>query len=540
MTGADVLLECLVKRDVKAIFGVPGTQLCEIYAAIHKRRESITYITARHEGGASLMAVGYARASGKVGVCITIPGPGTSNAYTGILEAYTACDPVLLITAQDEPRSARKDPAKVQHGFDLVSAFAPVTKCIEIVERAEQIPQAVARVFRGFHTHRPKPALIEIARSALSDDVSLDVDIQDEKNDEEATEEQIDRVIDLLAKSKRPFIIAGCGIYHSRAFNELKEFAALLNAPVATTALGKGVISEQDPLSAGYIKTGAARKAMKDSDLIIALGARFVQTDTDNWALHVPRPFIQIDADPGEINKEYTSDIGIAGNLKTVLGQLIEAVTVHATDCSWESRTKYLTKLRSSQGKLKYLQQLRHALAKDAILSLDVHRLGYPVCRYFEIYQPYTLLHSAISMTLGFALPAAIGAKIARPHQQVVVFSGDGGFMLSSPELATIMQYNLNIVIIIINDNAYGTIKDIQLTHSKETIGVDLYNPDFKKYAESFGVSSYRVKGIYTLAPTLKRVLASGKPALIEVMPVKSIKTRLNETRKAMLKQILG
>jgi acetolactate synthase I/II/III large subunit len=533
MTGADLLVKCLKEQGVEVIFGIPGAQLCDIYAALSKNKGSIKHITARHECGASLMAVGYARSTNKPGVCLTIPGPGASNAYTGILEAYTACDPILLITAIEEAQHFGKDPAKIQHGFDQKSAFYPVTKFVETVATVEEIPEAVDKAFEAFRSGRPKPVLLEITCQALAARADLKtVGKKNKSTKAEATKEQLKQAIDLLKKARRPFILAGRGIAHANASNEMLEFAKLLKAPVATTALGKGAISEDDSLSIGCIKTQLAKKVLADSDIIIAIGTRFVQTDTENWTLKISQPLIHIEADAEEINKEYKSDVGIAGDPKLVLKQLIKSLKDKNTSETWDSRFDYFDNLHNSRKKIDYLEQIRQAMAPDAILCVDVHWLGYTACKGFKVYEKNTFLHSPISMTLGFALPAAIGAKVAFPDRQVVVFCGDGGFLLSSPEFATIMKYNLGIVIILINDNAYGTIKEIQKEQFGKNFGVELFNPDFIKYAESFGAHGFRISGLDNIKPTLEKALKLNKPVIVDVMIKKSMKGKLYDSIK--------
>jgi len=503
MTGADLLIKCLKEQGVEVVFGVPGAQLNDIYAALSKNQSSIKHVTARHEGGASLMAVGYARTTNKPGVCLTIPGPGASNAYTGILEAYTGSDPVLLLTVMEEAQYLGKDPAKVQHGFDLCSAFRPVTKFTDTVATVDEIPRMVDKAFETFNFDRPGPVLLVLTCGALAAEADLKIPVKAKKsNKSKATDEQIQQAKDLLSNSRRPFILAGRGVFHSFASSELLEFAELIKAPIATTALAKGVISEKETLSIGYFKTQIAKKVLADSDLVIAIGTRFVQTDTDDWKLKISQPLIHIEANPEEINKEYQADVGIAANPKLVLNQMIKSLQDQNAGKTWESRNDFLEKLDSSRQKIDYLEQMREVLAPDAILCVDVHWLGYTACKGFKIYGENTFLHSPISMTLGFGLPAAIGAKIAYPKKQVVVFCGDGGFLLSSPEFATIMKYDLGIVIININDNAYGTIKNLQKDQFGKTVGVDLINPDFTKFAEAFGAQGLSVNSLDNLQPT--------------------------------------
>lgn len=527
MTGAEILVKCLEKQGVKVIFGMPGSITREIYAALYERRNTIRHISVRHEGGASLMAEGYARVTGEVGVCLTIPGPGATNAYTGLLEAYTACTPVLLITAQNASIYAKRQPSKMVHGLDQISAFRPVTKHIERVETVEKIPEAVHTIFGVLRSGRPKPALLEITRDALAEKADLEIPAKNEGVRPMAESRQIKEALELLTDSLRPFILAGRGIYHSNASDELLEFAKLIQAPVATTAMGKGVISEKETLSLGYVGTNVARSAMEESDLIVAIGARFVQVDTDSWSLRISQPLIDIEADGDDISKEYNADIDIVADPKSVLQELINGITRHKLRQGWGVRLDHFRKAVESRKKPKYLSALRRAMAQEAILSVDVHTCGYDALSHFEVYNASSFLHSPISNTLGYALPAAIGAKVAFPNRQVVAFCGDGGFMLNSPELATAMKYNLNVVAIVMNSNSFATIKDVHLRHFGRTLGVDLCNPDFIKFADSFGSFGFRVKDNEEFEPTVKKALTLDKPTVVEVLPRRSTKGRI-------------
>ena len=538
MTGAEILVECLKKQGVKVIFGMPGSLTREIDAALYKNKRTIHYILARHEGGASLMADGYARVTGDVGVCLAIPGPGAANAYSGILEAYTANVPVLLITAQNYSYYGKKDFSKMTHGLDQLTAFGPVTKCVRRVELVEKIPEAIYEIFGILRSGRPKPALLEITRDALAAEMNLPIPERNDGIKSKATDEQIKRVIDLLGKSNRPFILAGRDVYQSRASGELLEFAKIIQAPVSTTKLGKSVISENESLSLGDIENQVSRDALADSDLVFVIGTQFTQVDTNNWSLKISQPLIHIDVEPGEIDREYIADVGIVADIKLTLQQLLSTLKSYRYNSNWGKKLDVFKKVFKTRKMPRYIRELQQVLAPNAILSVDVHMAGYMACTHFRVDEAAKFLHSPISTTVGYALPAAIGAKIARPDCPVIAFCGDGGFMLSSPELATIMKYNLNIVIIVINDNAFGTVKHVQLNHFGHTLGVELYNPDFIKFAECFGMYGFRVRDLNNFKSTLKKALTLKKPVLIEVIPKRSLKGRLFYGLKSVIREV--
>lgn len=517
MTGGEILVECLKKQGVRVVFGMPGNHLNHIYAGLYHNREVIKHILVRHEGGASLMADGYARVTGDVGVCLTIPGPGASNTYTGMLEAHTVCSPVLLITGQNDSRYAQKDPSKMFHGLDQLSAFSAVTKFIKKVAKVEEIPEAVNEVFGALRSGRPKPALLEITTDALSAEADLAIPERNDGIKLKATEEQLRQALDLLVQSERPFILAGRGIHHADASSELRQFAQLLNAPVTTTAVGKGAISEDEELSLGNFTDSVAREAMSQSDLFIAIGTRFTQMDTGGWSLQIPHPFIHIESDPDEINKEYTADVGIAGDTKLVLGQLLEAMKKRERQDGWSDKLTAFKKDVESAEKPRLIRELRQIMDQDAILSVDVHIAGYPARRHFKVYDSKSFIYSSILISIGCAFSQAIGAKVAHPDKQVIAFCGDGGFLLGSPEMATAMKHNINVVVIVMNDNALGSVRGGQMRLMNDTLGVELYNPDFVKFAESFGAYGFRVENLDDFTPTVEKALTLDKPVLVEV-----------------------
>ena len=249
MTGGAIFVECLKAQGVEVIFGLPGNHLDTVYEALYNNQDSIRHYVTRHEGGAAFMADGYARATGDVGVCMTVPGPGSNNATIGVCEAYTACSPVLLITGQNPSYLAQKDPRKSFHGLDQQAAFAPMTKHIEIVHRVDQIQGAVNRAFGELRSGRPGPVLIELATDALQADADLPILPRNNGVQTMASPEDIDAAVSLIRTSERPLIVSGGGVNHTRSTEELLEFARLLDAPVAMTGMGKGSVPEDSPNS---------------------------------------------------------------------------------------------------------------------------------------------------------------------------------------------------------------------------------------------------------------------------------------------------
>lgn len=518
MTGGTLFVECLKAQGIRVIFGLPGNHLDTVYEALYNNRDSIQHYVTRHEGGTAFMVDGYARALGEVGVCMTVPGPGSNNASIGICEAFTACSPVLWITGQNPSIISHKDPRKSFHGLDQASAFAPMTKHIEIVHRVEQIPNAVNRAFRELRSGRPGPVLMELATDALQTDNDLSVPPRNSGIQTKARDEDIDATAALIKASERPLIVAGGGINHTRATNDILEFAKLLNSPVAMTGMGKGSIPEDSPYSIGLFRDGVAQAAMKASDLIIAIGTRFTYRDTGNWSMNIPQPLIHIEADPDEIHKEYPASVGIGANPKLVLQQLNSALCDEKLSCGWGDGLGQLHSQFKSIEAPRILREMRDVMPRDAILSVDVNITGYGALSHFPTYSSGSYIFSGISVAMGIGLTAAIGAQVAYPERKVVALCGDGGFLMTSPDLATAVMYDLPVVTLVMNDNQYTSIERGQLRRFGKRIGVELVNPDFVQFAESFGAIGLRVEDPEDFRPTLEKALSLDKPVIVEVI----------------------
>ena len=518
MNGGNYFVECLKAQGVEVIFGLPGNHLDTVYEGLYNNRDNIRHYVTRHEGGTAFMADGYARATGDVGVCMTVPGPGANNASIGICEAYTACSPVLWITGQNPSYLAQKDPKKSFHGLDQKAAFAPMTKHIEIVHRVDQIPGAVNRAFRSLRSGRPGPVLMELATDALQDDINLPIPPRNNGVHNAASSEDIEAAVALIRSSERPLIISGGGINHTRASDEIMQFAQLLDAPVAMTGMGKGSVPEDSRFSIGLFRDGVSQSAMNASDLIIAIGTRFTYRDTGNWSLQIPQPLLHIEADVDEIHKEYPPTVGIGANPKLVLQQLNDAISSEQLKSSWGEGLQELRSQFTSIEPPRILKEMRDVLPRDAILSVDVNVTGYGALSHFPTYSAGSYIFSGISVAMGIGLTAAIGAQVAYPDRKVVALSGDGGFLMTSPDLATAVMYDLPIVTLVMNDNQYTSIERGQLRRFGKRIGVELVNPDFVQFAESYGAIGMRVENMDDFRPMLEKALSLDKPVLVEVM----------------------
>ena len=519
MKGGEIIIECLKAQGVSAVFGMPGTQNIQIYDALLQRGGgTIDHYLVRHEYAATQMADGFARATGEVGVAITVPGPGASNASTGILEAFTDCAPVLLITGQSDSSLYSKHPSKMFHGLDQMRFFESITKYCAIAHTVSEIPVVVENAFKAMRNGRPGPTMLEFPMDVVTGEGEVRIPPRVERAElQQPDDADLSTAVETIRNAKMPLIFAGSAVFHSNARNELRLLAEKLNAPVIVTRNGKGVLSEDHPLALQICYGYLGREALDRADCLIGIGPRFTSIDTRNWSLELPQPFIQIDEDADEIGLEYPCDVGVVGDLRLTLQALIEDVAPGQNE--WD---QILTELRAksdAQPSLPVIHELQDVLPRNTIYAIDVHALGYASFAEFPIYDPRTFLYPNIGVALGHAYPAAIGAKVAYPDRPVICFSGDGGFLMGAVEMATAMKYGINVVAIVVNDGALSAIKGSQLKGCEgRTIDTDLLNPDFVEFAQSFGAYAKRVENLGDFKDTLRDALAAEKPALIEVM----------------------
>ncbi|UCF72524.1 MAG: thiamine pyrophosphate-binding protein [Deltaproteobacteria bacterium] len=518
MKGGDILIECLKAQGVRCIFGMPGTQNMQIYDSLLRCGAGvIDHYLVRHEYAATQMADGYARSTGEVGVALTVPGPGASNASTGILEAFTDCVPVLLITGQSDSKFYTKDPSKMFHGLDQMGFFRSITKYCAIAQKVEDIPTVVENAFRSMRTGRPGPAVLEFPVDVLTGESDLIIPPRVHRPARVLPDAaDLRSAAETLKRAEMPILFVGSAVIHSDAREELHQLAEKLNAPVVVTRCAKGALREDHPLALQNSNGFLARQAIELADCTLAIGPRFTSLDTRNWSLELPRPLVQIDEDAAEIGREYPCDIGVVGDLKLTLQVFIEEVD--EAEGTWKPLLDRLRERFATQPRVPLLPEIREVLPADGILSVDVHAIGYASFAEFPVDKPRTFLYPCIGVALGYAFPAALGAKIAHPDKPVVCFSGDGGFMMGASEMATAMMYGINVVAVIVNDSALSSIKGSQWKYCEgRTVDTDLVNPDFVQFAKSFGAYAVRVEELSDFKSALQDALAADRPALIEV-----------------------
>jgi acetolactate synthase-1/2/3 large subunit len=524
-TGAEILVRHLCEHGVRHVFGYPGGQVTPIYDALHREPE-IHHVLARDEQAAAFMADGYARATGQPGVCLAVCGPGVFNAATPLATAFTDSVPLLLITGQ-VPRAGTGMRSGYYHENDQIGTLSNITKWRVRVEEVGSIGAELGRAFTALTTQRPGPILFEVpvdvqreekAEAPLSSPPTVLVPLAPRSH-------EIKALAELIAGWKKPLLLAGGGVITAGAGHQLVQLAERLSAPVLTTAMGKCAMPSEHPLAAGLTwhratsdltdMTGMFSPLLAEADGLLAIGCRFTQLATGSWTMPLPPALAQIDVDPAEIGRHYPVKLGIHADALPALRSLISLVPVTPRP-GWAPPPPAHPPWRLPDFDL--LEPLRWVLPRDAILAADITRLSYIMLADFPIYQPRTFLHPAGFVSMGYGLPAALGAKAAFPERTVVAIVGDGCFLMSAMELATAVQEKLPVVVVLINDRSLSLIKAIQKRrYEGRYLGVDLVNPDFGVLAQAFGVRYWQPASDNAFEAALREAVASNRPALIEI-----------------------
>lgn len=526
MKGGRAVVESLAAAGVEVVFGIPGVHTLEIYDALFDRKE-LRHILARHEQGAGFMADGYARTSGRAGVVIAITGPGVTNLATALGEAYGDGSPLLVISSEVERRFIGQDRGCLHQLKDQLGLTRGLVKWNACAYRVEDIPRLIRVGSEGTRAGRPGPVHIQIPLDVLAESAEVEFPASSPPSFPEARREDIRAAADLLKGARRPFIYAGSGVLWAEASAELAALAEALSAPVLTTSLGKGAFPADHPLFLGGTWRAAEANPVKEyilgCDLVLVVGNRLSALETLNWTMPLPRNLIQIDADPEEVGRNYPVRLGIAGDPRRVLGQILAELRGFQPASRLEEvqrvREEAEGEIARQHPKLSALMAgIRRALPRDGVLSVDATRAGYFLVRHFPALEPRTFLHPQNFLTLGFAFPAALGAKLAHPARAVVAVAGDGGFLFTAQELATAMLYGLGVPILLFNDGSFGAVKRRQMEeYGGRTIGVDLANPDFVKLAQAYGAEGMRVEALEKVEGRLAEALARPIPTLIEI-----------------------
>ncbi|MEW6034471.1 MAG: biosynthetic-type acetolactate synthase large subunit [Chloroflexota bacterium] len=530
MSGARILCNALVCEGVEVIFGFPGGAVLPLYDVLPEFPQ-IRHILVRHEQGAAHAADGYARASGKVGVCLATSGPGATNLVTGIANAHLDSSPMVAITGQVARQFIGKDAFQE---VDITGITVPITKHNYLVLSAVELAGVVKEAFYLARTGRPGPVLLDIPRDVFVEEAEFSypekVELAGYKPTYQGHPAQIRKAAELVNSSECPVIIAGRGIIVSNACAQLKELAEKAQIPVTTTLLGLGSFPGTHVLSLGMLGmhgTAYANLAVQNSDLVIALGMRFDDRATGKVSGFAPAArIIHVDIDAAEIGKNVRVDVPIVGDVRTVLEVLNQQVVpktrpewLHETE-RWQREHPLCVTTEADKLLPQYvINQVYEATGGKAIIVTGVGQNQMWCAQHFLYTRPNSIISSGGLGTMGFELPAAIGAKIACPGEIVWCVAGDGGFQMTIQELATVVQDRVAVKIAIINNGYLGMVRQWQeLFYNKRYVGTPLWSPDFVKVAAAYGIPGMHVKHKKDVAPAIEKALACEGPYLIEFM----------------------
>lgn len=537
INGARILLESLYRLGIRDIFGYPGGTVIPIYDEIYKF-EGINHYFSRHEQGAAHEADGYARASGKVGVCLATSGPGATNLVTGIMTAHMDSTPMIAITGQVVSSLLGKDAFQES---DIVGITVPITKMNYLIQDIRELPRVIKEAYFIASTGRPGPVLIDIPKDIQTHKITMEefetifgeaIDLEGYDPNYHGHPVQIKKAKKLIAEAKRPIILAGAGVLKSKASGELLELAEKAQIPVASTLLGLGGFPSSHPLSLGMIGmhgTVSANYATDEADLIIATGMRFddrITGDTSKFCREAK--VIHIDIDPAEIGKNKCIDVPIVGDLKNVLKELNEKMD-KKDHSQWIDKINAWKEefprvyIRNGDDRLmpqEVLIKLNSIVKGNAIVATDVGQHQMWTAQFMDFENPDSIITSGGSGTMGFGLPSSIGAQIAKRDKKVIAIVGDGGFQMTYQELMMLRQYNLPIKIVLLNNSYLGMVRQWQeLFNEKRYSFVDLdYNPDFNKIADAYGIKNAIIKTKEELETQLEDLINFDGPVLINAI----------------------
>ena len=528
LSGGEALAKSLVGEGVEVVFGIPGIQTYGIVSGIRDEPD-IRMITTRHEQATTYMADGYARASGRPGVALVVPGVGLYNAASGLANAYARSTPVLLIAGQIPRRAIGRNRGAVHEIADQAGAVRSVTKWQGQAFRPSEVPDAVQEAFRQLRTGRPRPVLLEIPPEAGVEREEVELQSPAHAPRIVPDREALQEAARVIARSRLPLIYAGGGVARSDAEAALVSLAEATNIPVITSSGGKGVISDSHPLSYGscFSPRGERQEmnqlyeVMQSADVVIGIGARF----SLGFPAGQGATLVNINIDDTELAVHHPNTIPLHGDA----GETIRALLPLLIEEGAGDRPSPAEAVRAARNLIAYydirlkepqypaLEAIRRGVPEDAFVVWDVTQFGYYARTHWQVNHPKTYIDSGYSFNLGYAFPTALGVKVARPDRPVVCMTGDGGFMFNSSEISTAIRYGISVVVVVFNNDSYGNVaRDLS-----EAFGgayeTDLHNPDFVKFAESFGAVGMRADGLMDLERLIPLALERQGPVIIEV-----------------------
>ena len=548
LTGAQILVECLKEQGVDTVFGYPGGAILNVYDELYKHSDEIRHILTSHEQGASHAADGYARATGKVGVCLATSGPGATNLVTGIATAYMDSVPIVAITCNVGKGLLGRDSFQE---VDISGITMPITKHNFIIKDAEALAPALRKAFDIARSGRPGPVLVDITKNATADKTEYEYKkpVMPERVTETIRNEDIEKALEMIQEAKRPFIFVGGGSVISGASEAVNTFAHKVHAPVCDSLMGKGAFNGTDPLYTGMLGmhgTKSSNFGVAHCDLLITLGARFsdrVTGDTSRFAKKAK--ILQIDIDPAEINKNVLVSGSVIGDVKSVLDILNEKLP----DMKHEAWVEEVEALKN-QYPLKFdddrltgpyvVEELYRVTKGDAIVTTEVGQNQMWAAQYYKYKEPRTFLTSGGLGTMGYGLGASIGAKLGRPDKTVVNVAGDGCFRMNMNEIVTAARYNVPIIQLVLNNHVLGMVRQWQSLYYGQRYSATVLDDqlDFVKLAEAMGAVGMRVTKKEEVAPALEKAITLGRPVVLEcvidsddkVFPMMSPGAPLEET----------
>lgn len=528
LNGSQIIIECLLEQGVDTIFGYPGGAILNVYDELYRYQDRIRHILTSHEQGASHAADGYARATGKVGVCMATSGPGATNLVTGIATAYMDSVPMVAITCNVALSLLGKDSFQE---VDIAGITMPITKHSFIVKDVNDLAATMRRAFQIAQTGRPGPVLVDVTKdvtAALTDFTPHTPEIIQRKVDT-INQNDIDAVLKVIRESEKPMIFAGGGTVISGADAELREFVKKVDAPVTDSLMGKGAFDGNDPYYTGMLGmhgTKTANKSVTECDLLLVLGSRFSDRVIGNAEKFASRAkIVQIDIDPVEINKNIQIDYSIVGDLKSIL-EILNKKLEQQYHKEWIDKVmarkealpmNYNTEILTGPYVIERISELTD---NEAVITTDVGQHQMWAAQYYKYRRPRQLLTSGGMGTMGYGLGACIGAKVGMPEKTVINIAGDGCFRMNMNEIATATRYNIPIIQIIFNNHALGMVRQWQtLFYGKRYSSTILEDKvDFCKVSEAMGAKAIRVTKKEEVDDAIKEALAAGEPVVIEVV----------------------
>lgn len=525
LNGSEIVVECLKEQGVDTVFGYPGGAILNIYDALYKHSNEINHILTSHEQGAAHAADGYARATGKVGVCMATSGPGATNLVTGIATAYMDSVPMVAITANVTLPMLGKDSFQE---VDIAGVTMPITKHGYIVKNVEDLAPTLRKAFEIARSGRPGPVLVDITKDVTAAVCEYTPEKPQEKTKKQTfTEADLDTVVNYINQAKKPFIYLGGGAVISGACDEVAEFAELIDAPVCDTLMGKGGFNGRSSRYTGMIGmhgTKASNLGVSQCDLLIALGARFSDRVIGN-----PKRFaenakiVHIDIDAAEINKNIRVNAGIVGDLKDVLTELNRRLNKQ-DHSDWmktvaELKEKYPLKYDDTQLSCPYvIETIDKVTGGEALITTDVGQHQMWAAQYYRYTKPRTFLSSGGLGTMGYGLGACIGAQVGQPDKICINIAGDGCFRMNMNELATASRYNIPVIQVVINNHVLGMVRQWQTLFYGKRYSQTVLNDkvDFCKVAEALGCAAIRVTKKEEVQPAIEKAIALKAPVLIE------------------------